>query len=241
VSENEESAPPSPGAKPGSIAFYAEIYAANLRTVKRWKALGRTTEDATPLDNAEAMLAWWARNMQLRVPDGINAAVIRQRKEKKANPAPVERPVTMELPRQDLPIVEDLDKFAARKALMDIPVDEKDIGPEHTLRRLLELEPRLHRLADQPGQAKDYSAIVARIGPAAKALREENERMRKLIPKAEAETMIHEYHAPLEREIRQLARSMCEILGLPPTPHLMEAWHKQCDRLFARFQQEVFR
>lgn len=223
--------------KPGSTAFYAHEYAADERTVKRWKADGRKKEDPTPLDHPELMLAWWQRNKKQRAPDGITAAVIRWRR---ANPSAAAAPA----PAAEIPapaLVLDVDKAAARRAIMDEPVDEDAIGPEHTLRRLLELEPKLHRIATDPGQAKEYSAIVARIGPAAKALREENERMRKLIPRTEAETMIHEFHAPVERETRQLYGAMCEILGMPATPFSRDAWNKECDRLFARFQEEVFR
>lgn len=224
-----------PGPKPGSIAFYAQMYGKDERTVKRWKAEGVEKGDPTPLENPELMRAWWARCKAQRIPPGIDAAVTRWRIDHSA-PAPV-----LELPVQVAAPPMAAEKAAARKAIMDEPVDEDAIGPEHTLRRLLELEPKLHRIATDPGQAKEYSAIVARIGPAAKALREENERLRKLIPRTEAETMIHEFHAPVERETRQLYGAMCEILGLPATPHSRDAWNKECDKLFARFQEEVFR
>ena len=220
------------GPKPGSIAFYAREYAADERTVKRWNRKGKDAGDITPLAEPEAMLGWWSRNMSQRVPDGITGAVVRWRVAHRA------APVELALVPAEIPLPSD--KAAERKALLDLPIDENAIGPEQTLQRLLELEPRLHRFATDPGQAKDYLATVARIGPAQKALIDQQERLRNLIPRAAAETMIHEFHAPVERETRLLARTLCEILGIPATPHVMDAWNKECDRLFARFQEEVF-
>jgi hypothetical protein len=79
------------------------------------------------------------------------------------------------------------------------------------------------------------------MSSAAERLRQEHERHGKLIPRDKAETMIHEFHQPVEREIRLLYRVMCEISGIPATPETEDLWNKECDRLFSRFKEEVFR
>ena len=179
VTDGEQIEGGGPGPKPGSIAFYAALYDASERTVKRWNRTGVDAGDATPLADPEKMRAWWSRNMTQREPDGISAAVIRWRRE---NGTPAQASAPAAVPADELPL-QPVEKNAARKAMMDVPVDDDEIGPEQTLRRLLELEPKLHRLATEPGQAKDYLSTVARIGPAAERLRVENERQRKLISK----------------------------------------------------------
>jgi len=236
VSETEPDGAGETGPKPGSIAYYAREYAADERTVKRWNRKGRDNSDITPLADPESMLGWWSRNMSQRVPDGISAAVVRWRVAHKSNPAAVSR----ELPLVPAEIQIPSDKLAERRALLDQPIEENAIGPEQTLQRLLELEPRLHRFATDPGQAKDYLATVARIGPAAKILREENERLRKLIPKAEAEAAIQSLHVPIKNETYLLGPTMCAVLGVPLTPAIEEAWRAECDRLFHRLKETVF-
>lgn len=222
--------------KPGSISFYAECYAANERTVKRWKATGREKDDVTPLGNPEAMLAWWSRNMHQRVPDGITAAVIRFRRENKST-SPLPAPI-MELPSQVPAMLAD-DKLAERRLILDRPIDPEEIGTEQTLQRLLEMEVRLSRLATDPGQAKPWQDTVARIGPMAEKLRRENEISRKLIPRAEAESAIQSYHVPLKNEIYLLPGTLFQLFGLPFTPEMDERARGECDRLLHRLNETV--
>jgi hypothetical protein len=133
------------------------------------------------------------------------------------------------------------EKSTDRRAEVEKPVAEEEIGIEQTLRRLAETEVRLSRVATDPGQTKAWLDTVARMSSAAERLRQEQERMGKLIPRDRAEVMIHEFHQPVEREIRLLYRVMCENCGLPATPETEDRWNKECDRLFARFAEEVFR
>ena len=177
-------------------------------------------------------MAWWQRSMKLRVPPGITEAVVKSRQ---AAGKTVE--VAEELPLgKPVPVEE-----TARRTEIDRPVTEEEIGLEHTLRRLAETEVRLSRVATDPGQTKAWLDTVARMSSAAERLRLEHERMGKLIPKDKAETMIHEFHQPVEREIRLLYRVMCEMAGIPATPETEDRWNKECDRLFSRFKEEVFR
>ena len=132
-------------------------------------------------------------------------------------------------------------KDPERQAAVDAPVDAEEIGLEQTLKRLGEMEVRLSRVATDPGQTKAWLDTISRMSSAAEKLRRESERMGKRIPRDKAETMIHEFHQPVEREIRLLYRSMCEITGIPATPETEGIWCRECDRLFSRFKEEVFR
>ena len=225
------------GRKDGSgrgpmLKEYAERYGADLRTVKRWKAHGVARQDELPLDDPEAMMAWWQRNMKLRVPPGITEAVVAWRKAGKSTGPVIE--LMPDLTLLDAPLPD-------RQAQIEKPVAEDEIGLEHTLRRLAETEVRLSRVATDPGQTKAWLDTVARMSSAAERLRQEHERMGKLIPRDKAETMIHEFHQPVEREIRLLYRVMCELCGIPSTTETEDRWNKECDRLFSRFKEEVFR
>jgi hypothetical protein len=166
------------------------------------------------------------------VPAGITEAVVVWRRAGKSTPPPAEELAL----GKSVPVEE-----TARRTEIDRPVTEDEIGLEHTLRRLAETEVRLSRVATDPGQTKAWLDTVARMSSAAERLRQEHERMGKLIPRDKAETMIHEFHQPVEREIRLLYRVMCEDCGMPATPETEDRWNKECDRLFARFGQEVFR
>lgn len=220
------------------LAEYAGLYSVNLRTIKRWKADGLSKSDETPLADPEAMLAWWQRNMKLRVPPGISAAVIEWRKSGKSITPADAAPHQESLPLVAAPKpVKDTD----RQATLDQPVGDDEIGLEQTLRRLAMAEVRLSRVATDPGQTKAWLDTVSRMSSAAEKLRQEEERQGKLIPRDRAEMMIHEFHRPVEREIRLMLRSMCELLGLPISPEREDLWNRECDRLFARFKEEVFR
>lgn len=234
-------------AKVGSNAWYAGIYGANERTVKRWKARGVETGDATPLGDAEGMRSWWERNMTQRIPDGINAAAVRARAAAVV-PVAAEAEVAMNrnLPAAPVagpgeePVVKGDRERAERAKKVDAPVSEDELGLDRTLLRLLEMEVRLGRLATEPGGAKSWLDTISRIGPAATRLREENERQRKLIPRAAAEDAIRAFHVPIKNEIYQLAGAMCQVLGMPNTAGVEEKWRAEVDRLFARFHEEVF-
>jgi hypothetical protein len=101
------------------------------------------------------------------------------------------------------------------------------------------LAARLSIKSHEPGQAKAYLDTVARMGTLSEKLREEAERMKRLLPRDAVETAIHEFHGPIEREVRLLYRTMCELMGLPPTPEKENVWNKELDRLFVRLQGEV--
>ena len=224
------------GAKPKRIADHAREYDVSERTVKRWNATGHAAEppDMPPLDFPELMLAWWARHMAQAVPRGISAAVVRWRISHQSTPATV-----MELPVTLAPAILPADKAAERQAVMDRPISDDEIGTAHTLKRLLETEVRLSRLATDPGQAKPWLDTVARIGPMVEKLRKEDELQRKLIPRVEAETAIQSFHVPIKNEVYLLASTMCQVIGLPLTPDIEEKWRAECDRLFHRLKETI--
>lgn len=112
-------------------------------------------------------------------------------------------------------------------------------GLEYELERLELLAAKLSVKAHEPGQAKPYLDTVARMVALTKQMREEAERQKRLLPRDLVETAIHEFHGPIEREIRLLYRSLCEILGLGASPDREDLWNRECDRLFTRFSQGV--
>lgn len=218
---------------------YARQYGADERTVKRWRARGVENSDPLPLEDPEKMMGWWQRNMKQRVPPGITEAVIQWRKAGHSSAGVLEA-VADELPLEPVgskPVAAPDE----RQKKVDQPVSEEEMGLERTYRRLQEMEVRLSRIATDPGQAKAWHDTVARMTTTAQKLREEMERGRILIPRERAEVLIHEFHVPVEREVRLLVRTMGEALGLPVTPAMEQTWNAECDRIFARFGEEVFR
>lgn len=227
------------GTRRAVLADYAAMYGADPRTVKRWRATGRANGDEPPFEDPEAMMAWAQRNIKIRIPPGIQAAVVKWRKEGKSPVAAVSVPEQKEIPLADAGKLAPRDD--ERAAVLSVPVSEEEMGLPQTLRRLNELEVKLARVATDPGQTKAWLDTVQRMGAVVKSLREEGEKQGKLIPRDRAEVMIHEFHVPVEREIRIMVREMGEILGIPVTPMVEQAWNKLCDRMFTRFGEEVFR
>lgn len=201
----------------------AAIYGKSVRTLKRYDQDGREAGDPCPLEQPGKMAKWWQTHMKHQVPAWLLKA---------AESCVIE---------PDEETVGEIPEEIAGDDAVDVEVLAEEMGLEKTLERLAKMEVILSRQAAKPGQNKAWLDTISRMGTVAEKLRTEAERLRELIPRSEAEKMIHEYHSPIERETRQLARTMCEVTGLPFTPHVQEAWNKECDRLFARFQQEVLR
>jgi len=197
---------------------YVAIYSTALRTVKRWVATGKEKGDPAPLDDPEGMMAWWSRVSPQKAPDGIMQAVIEVRKGKPAAAVVEAEPVNE-------------------------PVDENqdELGLEWTLKRLEEAERILSKKVHQPGQAKPWLDTVSRMAATSKALREEMEKQGKLVPKDAAAAVIQEVNGPIERGMRGMYRTFCEVTGIPMVPETEERWLKEMDRLFLRFKEEVFR
>jgi hypothetical protein len=201
------------------LAVYAERYGKALRSVKRWVAIGRAAGDPPPLDAPAEMAGWWSRHMTWAVPDRLL--------EMAGGVVPAAEVVPPEAPAAGG------EEVAAEVAL--------EIGLEAELGRLQRLAADLSVAARQPGQAKAYLDAVNRMTILQGRLREEAEKERRLLPRDAVEAAIHEFHGPIEREIRMLYRTMCEKLGLGPTPEIEDGWNRECDRIFARFGEEVLR
>lgn len=217
---------------------YAAWYEVSERTVKRWNALALAAGDPLDLANPEAVHGWMARHLKMRCPAGVTKALVEWRRAGKSAGAGVPVVVAGELPlKPSLPG----EKEAEREKIISAPVGEEELGMDQTLRRVEELEVKLARTASDPGQTTAYVAIVGKLGLVRKALTDEQIRLGKLIPKERAEILIHEFHQPIEREIRQMVSGMCEVLGLPITPAVRDLWNTECNRVFARLGEEVFR
>lgn len=214
---------PAAGPKKRDWEGMAAIYGKSVRSLKRYDQDGREAGDPCPLEDPVKFASWWQKHMKHQVPGWLLKA--------RGAGAPAEVvPEAIEAPAA-----------APEPEEINLDVFEDEIGLDKALERLGKIEVQLSRSAHKPGQAAAWLNTITRMGTVAEKLRTEQERRRELIPKAEAEKMIHEFHEPIERETRNLARAMCEIVGLPFTPHIQEAWGKECDRLFTRLQQEVFR
>lgn len=208
---------------------YAATYGTSIRTVKRWVADGRKKGDEPPLDRPAEMVAWWERNMSHRVPAEILTAAggdalmeIPPVKAKTPPPPPV------------IPVAEPVET----KALPDIPAEQ---GLEHALAAVEELEAKLRAENADAGKTKLYLDTVNRLTILSGRLREEAEKTKRLLPRDIVETVIHEFHGPIEREIRLLYRTMCEKLGLPESPAREEEWNRELDRIFARLGETILR
>lgn len=219
----------APSAGPRDWEALERIYSKSARTLKRYDQTGREIGDPCPLESPEKMPAWWQKHMKQQVPRVIAQAAASAKPAAPApDSAPTPDPSPTDSPEPDLP-----------DEIPPLEISDDEIGLEKTLERLSRMEVLLSRNAHKPGENKPWLDTIARMGTVAEKLRIEYERQRKLIPREDAEKIIHEFHGPIERETRQLARTMCEITGIPITPHVTEAWNKECDRLFARFQEEV--
>lgn len=148
----------------------------------------------------------------------------------------------MEIPPVSAPVV----KSAPIAPVPDeTPPAEEDViipdgrGLESTLEAVEQLEARLRAGASEAGKTKAYLDTVNRLTILSGKLRDEAERMKKLLPRDVVETIIHEFHGPIEREIRLLYRTMCEQLGLPPSPDREDAWNKEIDRIFVRMSETL--
>lgn len=205
------------------IRAAAERYDSSTRTIKRWRSIGKTAGDPCPLDEPERMLGWWARNMSQKAPDGINLAVIGERKK------PVVKPVKVEAASVVEPV--------------PMPADDDlgEVGLSAELGRLEILAAVLAKKAHEPGQTKPYLDTLARMGTISEKLRTEAERIGKLKPTEMVEDALRGYHAGIEREFRGQYRAMCELMQLVPTTAREEQWNEICDRLFERMGEEVLR
>lgn len=204
------------------LRAYVAIYGHAERTIKWWVKRGDEVGEVLPLDDPAGMVAWWERWMKKRVPDEILEAA-----GKKVEVVKVEAPVEK------------------KAAVVTVEVDGVEIpegrGVEAELVRLEELAARLSVKAHEPGQARNYTQAVSQMSILTKRLREEAERARKLLPRDAVEAMLHEFHGPIEREVRMMLPAMAAIMHWPVTPTLEEAWHRVCDETFQRMGEEVLR
>lgn len=211
--------------------FYVEVYGSSLRTVKRWVEVGKVAygksedvKDLVDLDDPEKVYVWWSRNMTAKCPDGILQALVKYRK---GAVAPV-----VELAEVD-------DELVAPR-VNDEPVSEEEKGGERMISRLEEMEVKFYKHAQEPGGAKAWLDTVTRLSVAREKVREEEEKAGKLIPVAMAEQLIAGYHGPIEQGVRGLYADYCNVTGQVISAASMERWNAVCDKLFVKFEEEVF-
>lgn len=203
---------------------YVEVYGAAVRTIKQWVRRGDDVGEPVPLDDPVGMVRWWERWMKKRVPEEIWKA---------AGPLAEMAAVT---PKEEK--VVHVPKADEKPGEVVMP---EGIGLEAELGRLEILAARLSVTAHEPGQARNYTAAVSQMSILSRRMREELERERRLLPREEVERFIHEFHGPIEREVRLLVDGMGEAIGVPVTPLMREAWNRLCDETFSRMGEEVLR
>lgn len=208
----------------------AGVYGMAKRSVKRWASVGKMNGDPCPLDSPLEMVEWWERNMKQRVPPEIWTAAGPDAVMKLPPAKPISPPI---------PVPE-----ATDAEIQEAPQDDSNLVPEGRgveaeVRRLEWLAAKLSVNAHEPGKAKGYLDTVGKMGVLTTKLRDEAEKQRKLLPRDAVESAIHEFHGPIEREIRLLFRSMCDLTGLPATPETEEKWHRLIDSTFARMAGEI--
>ncbi len=204
---------------------WEKLYGSSARTLKRWASIGRGKGDECPLWEAGAMPGWWTRNMTQRIPHKVLLAAKSDEGEGGE-------------PEQVVPATGG-DGSSQLQEEGEISAD--DLGLERTLERLSLMEVRLSRKAAEPGQTKAWLDTVSRMSTVAEKLRVEAERFGRLLPRDQVEEAIHAFHGPIEREIRLLYKTMCDALGLPPSPEREARWNEEVDNVFRRFGEEVLR
>lgn len=217
---------------PEKYSVYSVRYGGvSPRTLKRWVKVGKDAKDRCPLEDAKALAGWWTRHFTNKVPDGV----LRAQPLLELPVAKVEKIVQVEKRAAGAPVVGEVPKEE------ELPVGDEELGIERTLERLERMEVRLSRKAHEPGQTKAWLETVQRMGSMQEKLRMEMERMGKLLPKDVVEDVLHSYHGPIERETRLMYRTMCEVMGLPASPEREAAWNEECDRMFLKFGEQVFK
>lgn len=211
---------------------YAEQFGMSERSVKRLVGLGKENGHPLPLDDPPSMVKWWSANMKQRVPEKIWRA---------AGPDAV-----MDLPpavaKREKKVEHEILPALASSPAVDAGEDfvmPEGRGLEAELDRLEKLAATLSVNAHQPGKAKAYTDTVRQMVITSEKLRTEAEKMKRLLPKDMVEAILHEFHGPIEREMRLEYRAMCEVLGLPPSPEKEDLWNKEMDRLFSRFSETI--
>ena len=116
-----------------------------------------------------------------------------------------------------------------------------EMGLKATLNALETLEFKLRASNADAGKTKNYLDTVNRLAITAGRLREEDEKLGKLLPRDRVETILHEVHGPIERETRLLYRAMCDLLGLLASPDTESLWNAEVDRLFVRLQENYLK
>jgi len=228
--------------------YYEALYGKNVRTIKRWVALGKEPDekgktDPTPLDDPLDLRSWWGRNMSQQCPPGILAAAVAHTKTQRAA-----EPKSDETP-EIAPAVEPEEKptFVPRELAA---VGEDEVGLEATLTRLRDAEVQAHRIMIEALQKGDdgkaqlaqkmWTGLTAQVRQVEKDARVDAEARGHLIPRGYAETKLTEFFVPIERGTRGMYRKMCEVMGIAIDADSEEQWNRECDRLFAKFNSEVF-
>jgi hypothetical protein len=168
------------------LADYVPIYRRQLRVIKRWIEKGRAANppELPPLDDPEAMLAWWPRNMEWKVPDDLLAAAsaAKARRDPPASTPPAaSAPAVTDSAPAKIPAT----PLAAGASTTTTPRTSMLLDDGTEAMTLAEAMPRLqrvlgHALRDYEAKAGDPNADEASVTLAANRLDRVIERHRKL-------------------------------------------------------------
>lgn len=202
-------------------AEWAVIYGKSERTLKRWDLEGREKNDPCPLHNPAAVPGWWVRNMSQRVPPSVLAAA-----------AAVDVPVA-----------------TASVGVVVGEAGDDEVGIYATLKRLQDLEVFTHtayKEAISQGQAgaagmalKSFKDLASEVVKVREKWRDDQVKMRALVPRVEAEAVFSEIHVSILTRFRGMAEDVFRLFGMPMTPQLLARWNELIDVLCTDLQREV--
>jgi hypothetical protein len=222
------------------LAVYAGRYKTDVRTVKRWAAVGRaaTPADLPPLDRARELPTWWLRHMKNRVPAAMleAAAADDVRHQAAAVPPTVTSPTAT--------TVED------RAVFLDVGMGETVVRFRKAEREAGEAYEAAVNAKDKDGNPVEIDqgrvAMLQRrwkdLGEALrKAVKDEAEMAEQrgeLLEKGAVSRLLQEIHSSIAESIRGLARRVRPKLATLPPSEQDAVWEAEVERTFSGFQDE---
>jgi len=216
--------------------FYCQAWGIAERTLKRWVAVGRKSQDPPPLDRPELLPSWWSRHYDRRAPDELLAAAGIQATKQQAADSP--RLLAAPEPREPVVIPADLPAGPA--------------GIQHMVGRLREAETtaqaRYQELVRQNADAgsielarKGWLEVGERLRQAERTAVDVLKKHGELVERRRVEAVLVEIHGAIAGSVRSMGRRLADRLGVSWAQPMEEAWNAECDRVFSGLREGSFR
>jgi hypothetical protein len=189
----EASTAPVPGKYLEKIGHYAAHYEQGDRTIKRWIAKGRKTDDPPPLDDPIQMPSWFPRHHKHRVPEilvkraaearGVVTVEVPEETAQADGPPPPptyrppsEMPIGSGFEAELQRVREEAQKAAgiladAEKSGNTADIDDAQRKQDRALKRLREFERDASKILTAQGSLVDQSVVEALLLPKHAAIR----------------------------------------------------------------------